>query len=79
VFCARAVKAVQRASASTASSEFTARKLPDDSFVFENRIFILLPLEEIFAQKKRAHPHTSQLPRTRILFHPIKNRKKPNP
>src|SRR5258707_138963 len=52
VTCARAPIALQSASASTASSETTTRKLPDDSFVFKNRIFIRLPLEEIFAQKR---------------------------
>src|SRR6266851_4375110 len=52
VTCARAVKAAQRTSPRTASSEKIARDLHIDSFKFKNRIFIRLPLEEIFAREK---------------------------
>src|SRR5712692_1815997 len=77
ITCACAVKAVEKTSARTASSETTTRKLMNDSFVFKNRIFIRLPLEEIFARKKRArNPKKNYLPRTHFLFHPTTDSRK---
>src|SRR2546427_13235426 len=52
ITCARAGNAAHRTSARTASSEIITRELPDDSFALKNRIFIRLPLEEIFARKE---------------------------
>jgi len=51
VTCARALNALHKTSIKTASNEMITRELLNDSFEFENRIFIRLPFEEIFAQK----------------------------
>src|SRR6266436_2767212 len=69
-FCARAAREVPRMSVRTTSSEKITRDLQIDSFTFKNRIFIRLPLEEIFARRNHEIRAKTALPRTHILFHP---------
>src|SRR6266496_2273527 len=53
MFCAEAAREVPRMSARTASIETISRDLPIDSFAFEKRIFMRLPLEEDLREKTR--------------------------
>src|SRR5258708_3139286 len=79
-FCARAAREVQRMSARTTSSERITRDLHVDSLAFKNRIFIRLPLEEIF-RKKREHEIRANTPCLGLMFYltPSNIREKPKP
>src|SRR5947207_6795353 len=75
VTCARAPNALHRTSARPASTTKIERNLPNSLFEFKRSVFIRLPLEEIFARKKRNRKIRSAasfigLPRSHDLFHP---------